>query len=83
MIKSGSLLWYNIDYPKIISFLNGFMAPDNPVASPARIAEFINAKQKDHELDQWHVAVMSSRAKNNDYDLSESMKIWQFDRSEG
>jgi hypothetical protein len=80
--KAGSLLWHNIDYPKIISFLNGFMAPDNPVASPVRIAEFINAKQKDHELAQWHVAVMSSRAKNNDYDLSEPMKIWQFDRSQ-
>jgi len=58
------------------------MAPDNPVASPVRIAEFINAKQKDHELDKWHVAIMSSRAKNNDYDFSDSVKIWQFDRSE-
>ncbi len=80
--KTGSLLWYNISYSKIITFLNGFMTPDNPVASPVRIAEFINAKQKDNELNQWHVAVMSSRAKNNDYNFSKSMKIWQFDRSE-
>jgi hypothetical protein len=75
-------LWDNIPASNIISFIGSFSAPENPVASPGRLAEFILEKQKDDELDIWHVALMSSNSKTKDYILSGSTRIWLFDRTD-
>ena len=45
------------------------------------MGEFIIEKQKDNELDTWHVALMSSRSKSNNYTLNNN-QIWLFDRTE-
>ena len=80
--KKGNLLWNNIPATNIISFIGSFIAPENPIASPDRLAEFIMEKQKDDELDIWHVALMSSNAKTKDFILSDSIRIWLFDRTD-
>jgi hypothetical protein len=79
--KKGNYLWRNVQSSGIISFLQNFIVPENPIASPDRIADFIKEKQKGDELNVWHVALMSSRLKNNyNDDLSALDKIWLFDR---
>lgn len=80
--KKGNLLWNNIPAAQVISFIGGFIAPENPIASPERLAEFIIEKQKDDELDIWHVALMSSNSQIKVYSLSESIKVWLFDRTD-
>jgi hypothetical protein len=79
--KKGSLLWTDIPASDIVSFISNFVAPDNPIASPERLGEFIIEKQKDNELDTWHVALMSSRSKSNYHSLKNN-QIWLFDRTE-
>ncbi len=79
--KKGNLLWTDIPASDIVSFISNFVAPDNPIASPERLGEFIIEKQKDNELDAWHVALMSSRSKTKDYSLYNN-QIWLFDRTE-
>jgi len=39
--KKGNFLWNNITASNIISFIGNFIAPENPIASPSRLAEFI------------------------------------------
>ncbi|HPE41251.1 MAG TPA: Z1 domain-containing protein, partial [Bacteroidales bacterium] len=80
--KKGNFLWSNIPASNIISFIGSFIAPENPIASPDRLAEFILEKQKDDELDVWHVALMSSSSKSKDYVLEDSTRIWMFDRTD-
>lgn len=80
--KKGNFLWNNIPASNIISFIGSFIAPDNPIASPDRLAEFILEKQKDDELDVWHIALMSSNSKTKDYILDDSTRIWLFDRTD-
>lgn len=79
--KKGNLLWTDIPASDIVSFISSFVAPDNPIASPERLGEFIIEKQKDNELDTWHVALMSSRSKSKDYSLDNN-QIWLFDRTD-
>ncbi len=79
--KKGNLLWTDIAASDVVSFISSFVAPDNPIASPERLGEFIIEKQKDNELDTWHVALMSSSSKSNDYSLDNN-QIWLFDRTE-
>jgi len=79
--KKGSYLWYDIPASDIISFFSSFIAPENPVAAPERLADFISEKQKDNELDVWHVALMSSNAKTKDHVLTDSKKVWLFERT--
>jgi len=80
--KKGNFLWNNIPALNIISFIGSFITPENPIASPDRLAEFIMEKQKDDELDIWHVALMSSNSKNKDYVLVDTTRIWMFDRTD-
>ncbi len=81
--KKGNFLWEDIPASNIISFISSFIAPENPVASPERLAEFIMEKQKDDELDVWHVALMSSSSKiAKDYVLNDSKRIRLFDRTD-
>ena len=42
--KKGNFLWNNIPASNIISFIGSFAAPENPIASPDRLAEFIMGK---------------------------------------
>ncbi len=79
--KKGNFLWTNIPASDIVTFISNFVAPDNPMASPERLGEFIVEKQKDNELDTWHVALMSSRSKNKDTLIS-NYRIWLFDRTD-
>ncbi len=80
--KKGNLLWNNIPASDIVSFFSRFIAPENPSASPDRLANFILEKQKDDELDIWHVALMSSNNKSVDYFLDFTTRIWLFDRTD-
>ncbi|HNY44736.1 MAG TPA: Z1 domain-containing protein [Bacteroidales bacterium] len=82
IVKKRNFLWNNIPASNIISFFGNFIAPENPIASPDRLAEFILEKQKDDELDVWHVALMSSNSKTKDYVLDDSTRIWMFDRTD-
>lgn len=80
--KKGNFLWSDIPASNVVSFFSSFITPDNPIAAPERLGEFILEKQKDNELDNWHVALMSSRTKNKDFNISDSTKVWLFDRTE-
>ncbi len=83
VLKKGNLLWNNIHAAGIVSFIRNFIAPENPIASTDRLAEFILEKQKDNELNIWHVALMSSALKEaKEYVLPDSTKICLFERAE-
>lgn len=80
--KKGNCLWNEIPSSLVIPFIRNFVAPENHIASAERIADFIVEKNKDNELQTWHVALMNSQSKSSKkYAIDNIGLISLFDRS--
>jgi oligopeptide transport system ATP-binding protein len=71
-IKSNAFIWYNISAEQIINFFEGIQSVENlKKAEPRKLVQFINAQQRNNELTEWRVALMSKpNSKSSKFILS-------------
>jgi hypothetical protein len=83
--KPNAFIWYDISAEHIINFFEGIQSVENlKKAEPRKLIQFINAQQRNNELTDWRVALMSKpNSKSSKFILSgKDIDIGQWVRKE-